>query len=211
MVKLLYLSLKKDNLPIFGIPKSKTLADFCTSPKDVSHGISRMPLILCRIYEEDTEFQKPGTTPKYRISPSSKVTQEPSDAEHLMNNLNKSIEYRNSAGRDFLRNSRELDKDDFNFDAMLKEHSQANSTTVWRRDTLVQATFEDFELLNIIGHGTFGKVYLVRQRKKKTLHAMKCIRKDIVIEHESVDSLLVEKLILLQVNHPFIIGMDYVF
>ena len=40
---------------------------------------------------------------------------------------------------------------------------------------------------------------------------MKCIRKDIVIEHESVDSLLVEKLILLQVNHPFIIGMDYVF
>ena len=128
-----------------------------------------------------------------------------------MNNLNKSIEFRNSAGRDFLRNSRELDKDDFNFDAMLKEHSQANSTTVWRRDTLVQATFEDFELLNIIGHGTFGKVYLVRQRKKKTLHAMKCIRKDIVIEHESVDSLLVEKLILLQVNHPFIIGMDYVF
>jgi len=40
---------------------------------------------------------------------------------------------------------------------------------------------------------------------------MKCIRKDIVIEHESVESLTVEKLILLQVNHPFIIGMDYVF
>lgn len=54
-------------------------------------------------------------------------------------------------------------------------------------------------------------MYLVRQRKKKTLHAMKCIRKDVVIEHESVESLAVEKLILLQVNHPFIIGMDYVF
>lgn len=40
---------------------------------------------------------------------------------------------------------------------------------------------------------------------------MKCIRKDVVIEHESVESLAVEKLILLQVNHPFIIGMDYVF
>lgn len=40
---------------------------------------------------------------------------------------------------------------------------------------------------------------------------MKCIRKDVVIEHESVQSLAVEKLILLQVNHPFIIGMDYVF
>jgi serine/threonine protein kinase len=87
----------------------------------------------------------------------------------------------------------------------------ASASTIWRRDTLVNATFEDFELLSIIGHGTFGKVYLVRERRKKTLHAMKCIRKDIVIEHESVESLEVEKLILLQVNHPFIIGMDYVF
>ena len=40
---------------------------------------------------------------------------------------------------------------------------------------------------------------------------MKVIRKDIVIQHDSIDSLEVEKLILLQVNHPFIIGMDYVF
>lgn len=94
---------------------------------------------------------------------------------------------------------------------MLKDHSQANASVLWRRDTLINATFDDFELLSIIGHGTFGKVYLVSQKKKKSLHAMKCIRKDIVIEHESVESLEVEKLILLQVNHPFIIGMDYVF
>jgi len=40
---------------------------------------------------------------------------------------------------------------------------------------------------------------------------MKSIRKDIVIEHESVESLKVENLILKQVNHPFVIGMDYVF
>ena len=71
---------------------------------------------------------------------------------------------------------------EFNFDAMAKEHSAARSSCLmWRRDTLINATLEDFELISIIGHGTFGKVYLVRQRKKKTLHAMKCIRKDIVI------------------------------
>ena len=97
------------------------------------------------------------------------------------------------------------------FDELSKQFSMASASTLWRRDTLVNATFEDFELLSIIGHGTFGKEYLVRERKKKTLHAMKCIGKDIVIEHESVESLEVEKLILLQVNHPFIIGMDYVF
>ncbi len=108
------------------------------------------------------------------------------------------------------RDSVSLDHDfDSQFDAFNK--ASANPKTLWRKDTLVNATFEDFELISIIGHGTFGKVYLVRQRVKKTLHAMKCIRKDIVIEHESVESLEVEKLILLQVNHPFIIGMDYVF
>jgi serum/glucocorticoid-regulated kinase 2 len=43
------------------------------------------------------------------------------------------------------------------------------------------------------------------------MHAMKSIRKDVVIEHDSLESLKVEKLILLQVQHPFIISMDAVF
>lgn len=63
----------------------------------------------------------------------------------------------------------------------------------------------------MIGRGAFGKVYLVRCKENGKLFAMKSIRKDIVIEHESVESLKVENLILKQVNHPFVIGMDYVF
>ena len=93
---------------------------------------------------------------------------------------------------------------------MQKEHSEA-CKTLYRRDTLVNATFDDFELMSIIGRGTFGKVYLVRKRLDRTLFAMKVIRKDVVIQHESIQSLELEKLILLQVNHPFIIGLDYVF
>lgn len=41
--------------------------------------------------------------------------------------------------------------------------------------------------------------------------AMKSIRKDVVLQHESLESLKVEKLILLQVQHPFIISMEQVF
>ena len=41
--------------------------------------------------------------------------------------------------------------------------------------------------------------------------AMKAIRKDVVLQHESLESLKVEKLILLQVQHPFIISMEQVF
>jgi len=82
---------------------------------------------------------------------------------------------------------------------------------IYRRNTLKEARFEDFTLMHVIGRGTFGKVYLVRQSTNLKLFAMKCIRKDVVIEHESVESLKVERLILTQVNHPFFIGMDYVF
>jgi hypothetical protein len=47
--------------------------------------------------------------------------------------------------------------------------------------------------------------------KNEKLYAMKSIRKDIVIDHDSIANLRLEKLILLQVNHPFIISMEYVF
>ena len=180
-----------------------------------------MPLVLARIYEEDTLMPSKSKTPNFKISPNSQPKNEMSEAEKLIENLSKNLEHRNNAQRNSINLQKDINRksigqdntldSDFNFDDLQQQHREATASQIWRRDTLVNATFEDFELLSIIGHGTFGKVYLVRQKKKKTLHAMKCIRKDVVIEHESVQSLAVEKLILLQVNHPFIIGMDYVF
>ena len=87
----------------------------------------------------------------------------------------------------------------------------SSSSLIYRRATVTDVTWDDFELISIIGRGTFGKVYLVNNKLNGRFYAMKCIRKDVVIQHESVESLQVEKLILNQVNHPFIIGMDYVF
>lgn len=73
------------------------------------------------------------------------------------------------------------------------------------------AGFEDFSMINIIGKGTFGKVFLVKNRINNKLYAMKSIRKDIVLEHDSLENLHLEKQILNSVNHPFIINMEYVF
>lgn len=66
-------------------------------------------------------------------------------------------------------------------------------------------------MLKIVGKGTFGKVFQVVHVRTKKVYAMKCIRKDVVIKNESMDSLKLEKEILYEVNHPFIVGMDYVF
>ena len=145
-----------------------------------------------------------------------------SDQERFNQDLNEYINFKNTAARQSIdlgqqlnkaananRTSRTLDSD-----LTRDEFDQSQNTAgqlIYRRQTLSNVTWDDFELISIIGRGTFGKVYLVKPKNSDKYYAMKCIRKDVVIKHESIDSLQVEKLILNQVNHPFIIGMDYVF
>ncbi len=63
----------------------------------------------------------------------------------------------------------------------------------------------------MIGKGTFGKVYLVEQSTTGKLFAMKCIRKDIVLENDQMDNIQLERDILFAVEHPFLVNMEYVF
>jgi hypothetical protein len=39
---------------------------------------------------------------------------------------------------------------------------------------------------------------------------MNCIRKDIIVENEQIENIKLEKVILFQVDHPFIVNMHYV-
>lgn len=224
-----YLSQCQENLPIFGISKQRSLHDYCTTEKDVARGISRMPLVLSRIYEEDIKFDATPTNrrPVFKTSPSMVQREQLAESERLMANLNEYSRHRNDAQR----RSLVMDKEEFNramsrsiegmpelrpLDSEVPQDEAENSrnartSCLYRRSTVTEVSWDDFELISIIGRGTFGKVYLVSDKRNDKFYAMKCIRKDVVIQHESVESLQVEKLILNQVNHPFIIGMDYVF
>lgn len=63
----------------------------------------------------------------------------------------------------------------------------------------------------MVGKGTFGKVFLVENLKDNKFYAMKCIRKDIIIDNEQFDNIKLEKDILYNIEHPFIVNMEYVF
>jgi serine/threonine protein kinase len=54
---------------------------------------------------------------------------------------------------------------------------------VFSRD-LSQSKLQDFEFRKLIGKGTFGKVFLVQNKFNQQLYAMKCIRKDVILENE---------------------------
>ena len=58
---------------------------------------------------------------------------------------------------------------------------------VKRRSTITKKenlTFDDFNFIMVLGRGTFGKVFLVKQKDSKKLYAIKSMRKDILIETE---------------------------
>jgi hypothetical protein len=71
--------------------------------------------------------------------------------------------------------------------------------------------YEDFKLIMMLGRGTFGKVFLAELTKQNKLYAIKAIRKDVLIEYNQVQNTKLEKDILFSCDHPFLVGMDYLF
>jgi len=78
-----------------------------------------------------------------------------------------------------------------------------------RRDSDIR--LEDFKYISVIGKGTFGKVYLSQLKNTSKLFAIKSIRKDVLLDLEQVQNTKLEKDILFSCDHPFLVGMDYLF
>ena len=85
------------------------------------------------------------------------------------------------------------------------------SSTLYQKSKDEEISLDDFNIAKVIGQGSFGKVFLVQQKKTGKFYAMKSIRKDVVIDAEQLENLRLEKHILLCVEHPFLISMEYVF
>jgi len=72
-------------------------------------------------------------------------------------------------------------------------------------------SLDDFELLCVIGRGSFGKVMKVRKKDTKEIFAMKILAKDMLIKQNMVAYTKSEKNILQMVEHPFIVQLRYAF
>nr|CAH8872398.1 unnamed protein product [Trichobilharzia regenti] len=70
-----------------------------------------------------------------------------------------------------------------------------------------------FDLLYVIGQGSFGKVFLVRKNNgsdKGTLYAMKVLKKAVLKVRDRIRTKL-ERDILTRIKHPFIVDLHYAF
>ncbi|KAJ3192005.1 hypothetical protein HK101_007181 [Irineochytrium annulatum] len=70
---------------------------------------------------------------------------------------------------------------------------------------------EDFDLLKVIGKGSFGKVMQVRKKDSNRIYAMKIIKKSYIVQREEVSHTLAERMVLARINHPFIVPLKFSF
>ncbi|XP_063292750.1 protein kinase C zeta type isoform X1 [Pelobates fuscus] len=71
---------------------------------------------------------------------------------------------------------------------------------------------EDFDLIRVIGRGSYAKVLLVRLKKNDQAYAMKVVKKELVHDEEDIDWVQTEKHVFEQAsNNPFLVGLHSCF
>ena len=70
---------------------------------------------------------------------------------------------------------------------------------------------EDFELLKVIGKGSFGKVMQVRKKDTGRIYALKILKKSNIVERNEVAHTLAERAVLCKIRHPFIVPIKFSF
>uniref|UniRef100_A0A9J7ZP90 Ribosomal protein S6 kinase n=1 Tax=Cyprinus carpio carpio TaxID=630221 RepID=A0A9J7ZP90_CYPCA len=94
-------------------------------------------------------------------------------------------------------------------DSILKEFDISHHV----KEGFEKADPSQFELLKVLGQGSYGKVFLVRKIKGSDtgqLYAMKVLKKATLKVRDRVRSKM-ERDILAEVNHPFIVKLHYAF
>ena len=256
MIKRVYTTLTRKNLPIFEINESK-LDDFVTSQSDADEGITRMPDRSTRLKSErlvydasSSEEDSDGQDKENQVESSEdfmnmkKTPPKRKKGDNIMVDLyNKSdaigLEQNdlNSGGNSemiFSRNKKNAKDKSYTNKAdnrklkykdehleVIEEHveeieivndddSLSFEGLDYDEEKEYMPKLEDFKIVKVLDKGSFGKVFLVENKFNGKYYAMKRIRKDVLIEKKQIENTKNEKKILLNLEHPFLLGMSYV-
>ncbi|CAD8153009.1 unnamed protein product [Paramecium octaurelia] len=72
-------------------------------------------------------------------------------------------------------------------------------------------SIRNYEILEVLGKGGFGRVLKVKRKKNNQLFAIKKMSKAKIINQKSITAILNEKNLLIQLRHPFIVNMHSAF
>lgn len=89
----------------------------------------------------------------------------------------------------------------------LKEEENSDDSTKQKKTISLEA----FHIIRVVGKGSFGKVFLVREKETSTLYAMKVLKKEYIIRKNQVEHTKTERSVLGYVHHPYIVGLNMAF
>merc|ERR1719361_559807 len=93
-----------------------------------------------------------------------------------------------------------------------QEHEHDKGQAITAISENVEAIGLDaFEMLKVIGRGSFGKVMQVRKKGEETIYAMKILKKKAIIQRNQLEHTRAERKILEALNHPFLMKLRYAF
>lgn len=72
-------------------------------------------------------------------------------------------------------------------------------------------TVDDFDLLKVVGKGSFGKVMQVRKKDTGNIYAMKVLKKEQLVKRKQVAHTQTERKVLENIQHPFIVSLRFAF
>eukprot|EP00636_Phaeomonas_parva_P011567 CAMPEP_0118875170 /NCGR_PEP_ID=MMETSP1163-20130328/16331_1 /TAXON_ID=124430 /ORGANISM="Phaeomonas parva, Strain CCMP2877" /LENGTH=400 /DNA_ID=CAMNT_0006810631 /DNA_START=8 /DNA_END=1207 /DNA_ORIENTATION=+ len=99
-----------------------------------------------------------------------------------------------------------------NGDVDLSSHAAGGRRPSWISPGMAMSA-RDFELLKVIGRGSFGKVFLVRPigADDEVVYAMKVLKKSEIARRNQIAHTLAERHIMAKMSHPFIAQLRYAF
>lgn len=103
--------------------------------------------------------------------------------------------------------------DDASFQVTIKNRRLSHYNSDSGAET-TKVSAEDFNLLKVLGKGSFGKVMLVRKKSDGPdgeLFAMKTLQKAMLLKRNQLEHTKTERNVLKEFHHPFMVNMRYAF
>jgi len=89
---------------------------------------------------------------------------------------------------------------------------KTKAQSLYQKDKSVKKVMlDEFKVIKIIGKGSYGRVYQAEMNSTGKIYAMKELRKDVLIDTDQIENTRIEKEIMKNANHPFLINLEYVF
>jgi len=101
-----------------------------------------------------------------------------------------------------------------NSNSTKKQNTSTNVRGSVKSSNLVKnkrLTINDFDLIRVLGRGSFGKVYLVQKKSSRKYFALKTLKKEEIVQRGHIDNALTEKNVLQKAQHPFVVRLRYSF